>query len=885
MNFRRRFRPASRSADDIRRDVDDEFAFHLATRAEALEREGLSPDAARTQAAAEFGDRTAGHAACVSQDARAERRRRLAVVFGECQQDVRYGARILLRSPGFAVAALATLTIAIGANTAVFSLVNALLLKPVPVAEPDELLRIQTGQRTVSWPVFQALRERTAAFDDIVAFSTEFVSLGDPGSTRGTIGEAVSRNYFATMGIGAARGRTLGAADAGLQHVVLSDRTWRVYFNADESIVGRRITLDHRPFEVVGIMPPLFRGLTPPGFMRAFWVPIEAMPSHRRRLEDPAAASFEIVGRLRDGVSAGQAAAAVRVAVEQIRRDDPRVPESITSVSLAPVTGLAQFRGVGVMMPVFIFVAMLMVLAAFVLLIGCANIAGLLIGRAAARRQEIAVRVALGAGRGRVIRQMLTESLLLAVAGGASGILLAAWLTGFVHVALEQLPYAFEFDLTVDWRIFGYTMLVSVLAAVVFGLAPARGAAHADVVSALKDDPVSGRRQRGRQLLIVGQVAACGVLLTWAMLFSRSLINVTAVDPGFDQQGVLLAEVVLGLPPDAAAEQRVARFRQLQETVEAMPSVRSAGFSWAVPLALSSRESFSVFLDGDERGSRGRRVVSNRLTPGWFDALKIPVLAGRDFTWNDKTGTPEVAIVNQMLAQRFWNGDAIGQRLRFTGRRDQQHDVRVVGVVGDSKYWTLGEDPEPAVYLPVAQDAFVSDDLTMHIRTSNAEVTAKALGHATLRVAPAGFVQFRAMADATAVSMMPARVAAAVTAAFAGIAVLLATLGIYGLVSYTVVQRTREIGVRKAIGAGTGDILRMVLRGSLRVTGIGLLAGFAVAAAGAPLIASLVVGVSPVDPVTLGAAAALVACSVVAASAGPALRAARVDPLRALRNH
>jgi predicted permease len=618
--------------------------------------------------------------------------------------------------------------------------------------------------------------------------------------------------------------------------------------------------------------------------MRAFWVPVDAMPSRRARLEDPAAAGFEVVGRLRDGVTAGQAAAAVRAVTEQIRRDDPRVPESITAVTLVPISGLEAFRGVGAMLPVFLFVAMLMLLAAFVLLIGCANIAGLLIGRAAARRQEIAVRVALGAGRQRLVRQLLTENLLLAIAGGAGGILLATWLVGFVPLALEQLPYPFEFDLAVDWRILAYTLLVSAIAAVTFGLAPARRAVRADIVSALKDDAVSGRRQRARQWLIAGQVAACAVLLAWALLFSRSLINVANVDPGFDHQDVLLAEVVLRLPPDAGAEQRLTRFRELQESVEAMPFVRSAGYSWAVPLALSAREGFPVRLDGDEPGSRGRPVVSNRLTPGWFEALNIPLLAGRDFTWHDDLGAPGVAVVNQTLAKRFWNGNAIGQRLRFTGRRDQQHEVRVVGIVADSKYWTLGEDIEPAVYLPVAQDASVSDDLTMHIRTLNAEATAGALGQVALRVVPSGFVQFRAMEDATAGSMTPARVAAAVSAAFAGVAVLLATLGIYGLVSYSVVQRAREIGVRKAIGATTGDILLMVLRSSLRVAGIGLVAGFAIAVAGTPLIASLVVGVSPVDPLTLGAATALVVCAVVAASAGPALRAARVDPLRALRD-
>lgn len=303
MTFRRLFRPTSRSTGDIRRDVDDEITFHLEMRVEELRREGLDPAAARARASAEFGERTTAIPSLLARSTQVERRRRIGRLWSELRQDVRYGARLLLRSPGFSLAAIATLTVAIGANTAVFSVVNALLLKPVPAAGADRLLRVHAGQRSASWPVFEALRERSGAFSEVIAFATEVVALGEPGATRRSIGESVSSGFFPTLGVGAARGRTLGEGDRGLQHVVLSDRAWRVHFHADESIVGRRITLDHRPFEVVGVMPPLFRGLTPPGFLRDFWVPVDAMPSHRRRLADPGAASFEVVGRLRDGIT------------------------------------------------------------------------------------------------------------------------------------------------------------------------------------------------------------------------------------------------------------------------------------------------------------------------------------------------------------------------------------------------------------------------------------------------------------------------------------------------------------------------------------------------------------------------------------------------------
>ena len=881
MKFRRLFRHGTRTDEDIRRDLDDEVASHVAMRADALEREGLSADEARTRAAAEFGNIAVRLPALEADGRRIERRRRLTRLVAELWQDTRYGLRLLGRSPGFSLAAIATITIAVGANTAVFGVINALLLKPLPAEDPDALVRIETGEPSASWPLYEALRERTDSFVDVAAFSTAVLALGEPGATRRVIGEAVSTNYFSLLGVEAMRGRTLGADDRGLDHVVVSERAWRLHFAADEGIVGRVVTLDRRPYVVTGVMPALFRGLAPPGWTRDFWIPIASLPVNRRRLDDPTAAAFQLAGRLKEDVTAAQALASTQAAFVQARRDDPRLPESTRPPSLQPLSGLAPFRGVGAMVPLFLFLGVVSLLAALVLVIGCANIAGLLYSRSAVRRQEIAVRIALGAGRGRLVRQLLTESLLLAFAGGMGGIVLAAWLTGAVHLATAQLPFPLEFDLGLDWRVFSYALGVAAIAAIAFGLAPARRASRTDVVTALKDDAVSGRRQRARQVLVVAQVTACSVLLAWALLFARSLTNVTSVNPGFDTEGVLLAEVSVGDAVALPRDEREARFMRIQEAAVALPQVESAGLAWAVPLTLSSRESFGVFLEGDERGTRARPVMANRLTPGWFDTLRIPILAGRDFTWHDRAGSPEVAIVNRTLAQRFWQGEAIGKRLRFTGRRDARHDVQIVGVVGDSKYWTLGEEIEPAVYLPIRQ-ADLGDDLTLYIRTSNAEATARAVGQAMQRIAPDGFVEFETLSDATAVALMPARVGAAVTTAFAGMAVLLATLGIYGLVSYTVAQRTREIGVRKALGATTGNIVWMVLRSSLTLGGIGLLVGLAVALVGAPALAGLVVGVSPTDQATLALAMLLVGSIVIAASIGPAFRAARVEARTAL---
>jgi predicted permease len=881
MKWRRLFRHPARTAEDVRRDIDEEMAFHLAMRTDALEREGLSREAARARAASEFGDIANRQVALETDGRRIEQRRRLSRFLSELLQDTRYGLRLLARSPGFSLAAIATITIAVGANTAVFGVINALLLKPLPATDPDALVRIEPGDPAASWLLYETLRERTGAFVDIAAFSTEVLTLGEPGATRRVIGEAVSQNYFPLLGVEAMRGRTFGPDDRALDHVVLSERLWRLHFGADEEIVGRAVTLDRRPYVVTGVMPALFRGLAPPGWTRDFWIPIESLPAHRQRLSDPTAAAFQLAGRLKDDVTAAQAMGSTQADLAQARRDDPRLPDPTRPPSLQPLSGLAPFRGVGAMVPLFLFVGMVTLLAALILVIGCANIAGLLYSRSAGRRQEIAVRIALGAGRGRLVRQLLTESLILAIAGGMGGIVLASWLTGAVHLATAQLPFPLEFDLATDWRVFSYALAVAAVAVIIFGLAPARRASRTDVVTALKDDTVSGRRQRARQVLVVAQVTACSVLLAWALLFARSLTNVTSVHPGFETDGVLLADVSVGETATLPRDEREARFMRLQEAAVALPQVESAGLAWAVPLTLSSRESFGVFLEGDERGAQGRPVMANRLTPGWFDALRIPIVAGRDFTWHDRAGSPEVAIVNRTLAQRFWQGAAIGKRLRFTGRRAARHDVEIVGVVGDSKYWTLGEQIEPTVYLPIRQ-ADLGDDLALHIRTSNPEATARAVGQAMQRIAPDGFVEFTTLSDATAVALMPARVGATVTSAFAGVAVLLAALGIYGLVSYSVAQRTREIGVRRALGATTGDIVWMVLSSSLTLGGIGLLLGLALALLGAPALAGLVVGVSPTDQATLALAMLLVGSIVIAASVGPALRAATVEARTAL---
>jgi predicted permease len=876
MKYRRLFRLPTRSPKDIEREIDDEFTFHVQMRAEALEKEGLSAEAARARAAREFGATATAKRRLTVTDASSERRRYATRAAAEFRQDVAYAARLLTRSPGFSLVAIVTLAVAIGGNTAVFSIVNTVLLKPPAVASPDEVVRIRAGESRMAPVTFEELQRRVGSAVEITASSTDVVLLGEPGTGTRLMGNRVAANYFSLLGVRAVIGRILLPSDTSTDLVVLSERMWRVHFASDPSIVGRRVLLDGRLHEVIGVMPRGFNGLAPPGWVREFWTPLDA--ARQRRDITPA---FEVIGRLEPGMTISQADASLRTALAQIRRDIPALPESIVQVRVDPISGPSALRGLGALGPVFVFLGLAALIAALILVIGCANLAGLLLGRAVARRQELAVRAALGAGRGRLIRQLLTESLLLAAVGGAAGVLLAVWLTGLVPYALAQLPFPLEFDLSLDWRVLTYALVLSIATAVAFGLAPARRAARADLVAALRDGAPEGRRQRLRQALVVAQVGVCAVLLVWGLMFARSLGNVASVHPGFDPAGVLLADISFEDDREIPREDRERRIRELQTRVADLPFVQSVGGAWAVPLALSAQESFPILLDGEQAASRGHQVMANRLSPGWFRTLRIPLIAGRDFTWEDRPGRPPVAIVNQTAARRFWNGQALGRRLKYAGRRDTFYEVEIVGVAADSKYWTLGEEIEPAIYLPFQQGE--GSGVTLHARTSNPREAAQRIAQELQRLAPKAYADFKPMDEATAVAVMPARIGAVVTSAFAAMAILLSTMGVYGLVAFSVAQRTREIGIRRAVGATSLEIMRLVVGGTLRLVLLGLCGGLLLGILGAGALGSLMVGVSSSDPWVIGAATLLILAAALVSSVLPALRASRVEALIALR--
>ncbi|HEX8211214.1 MAG TPA: ABC transporter permease [Longimicrobium sp.] len=798
-------------------------------------------------------------------------------------RELRLAGRSLLRSRLFALVSIATIALGIGATTTVFSLVNALLLRPLPIAEPGRVVGVQEtlrgmrsmsmGYSAVSYPRYVAYREASAGiFSGLAAQRYEEMSLRATGQAQVLTGVVASGNYWEVLGVRPALGRFFTGPDEKEQLAVISHHLWQTRFGGDPGVVGRTVHLDSRPLSVVGVAPKEFGG-TLVGGVADVWVTLGAAGIGRANeaINSNPGASLILFGRLRPGMTQERAGAALKVAAARVPLEEPNA--RVLDVRLEPLTGVPG----DMRMPVAGFMGLLLATALFVLLIAGTNVAGMLLARAVARRREMAIRLAVGATGRNLVRQLLGESVLLFLLGGGAGVVLTIWLTRMLSSMQPPFPTRIAFDLRPDPRVLGFALALALLTGVAFGLMPALQASRTDVLSGLKDGGTreGARRGRLRSGLVVGQLALAMLLMLVAGLFARTLQHSLSADPGFVADDVAVARV--DLEPHGYDRARGEAFqRRLLERVAAAPGVRSATLADFAPMSGNVR-SEELRLPGKKDAIT---VSIDAVDPGFFATLQIPLRAGRVFTDADRAGAPPVVVINQTLAQRLWPGaSALGRTVRL----GDGPPVEVVGVVANGTYERFGERPVSFLYRPVAQN--YSPGVTIMARADRGagaalEAIRRELQGMDANVAPEQAMPLTSMIG---VSLFPQRIAAFFIGGFGVLGLLLACIGIYGVLAYQVGQRTREIGVRVALGARAGDVVRMMVRHGFKITALGAAIGVVMAVAATRLLSSPLYGVSATDPLTFTAVPVLLLAVALVASWLPARRAARVDPMVALR--
>jgi len=860
---------------DVERELDEELRFHIEKQVEHNVARGMNSDEALRAALATFGRVQNIKEEC--RDARGVR------PVEDMLQDLRYGVRKLLKSPGFALVAIMTLALGIGANTAIFSVVNAVLLRPLPFERPEELVKVygtrasrSSFSRPHSYLNFNDLRAQNQTFEALAAYTGSSSALSGADAPEQITGVVSSGDIFHVLGTKPLMGRLLEAGDerpGGSNAVVISHGLWQRRFGGDPHIVGRVIRLDGLDREIVGVTPAdfSFEFVTSPA---DFWMAIDpAQGPYKSR----GSIFLDVIGRLKSGVSVEQAGADLGVVWSRLEQQYQDANAGV-GVRLAA----AQEDLVGDVRPTLL---VLLGAVGFVLLIACANVANLLLARAARRSREIAVRSALGAWRGRIVRQLMTESLLLAFAGGLLGLLFALWgvriLSAFVP---ENVPRFGE--TSIDLRVLGFTLAASVVTGFLFGIAPALQSSRFDLNEALKDGGRGGTDGRGRKrvrsLLIVSEVALSLVLLVGAGLLIKSFFKLRNTDPGFDPAHTLTASLSLAPIRYDTDEKVVDFFRLLDERVRAMPGVESVGAVTPLPLS-ENAYSFSFEIVGQPPlpPGQGNSASARFVTPDYFRAQGIPLREGRVFNDADKAGAPKVIIVNEAFARRYLPGvEPLGQRLKL-GLNSIEGEI--VGVVGDIRGSRIATPAAPEYYVPNALVG--STDMTLVIRTKGdpASLTPALRQAVTEMDKDQPLYDVRTMDSLVARSVARQRFSMTLVGVFSVLAMMLAAVGIFSVMSFLVSQRTHEIGVRMALGARQRDILSMVVRQGLVLTLVGVCVGLSGAFALTRLMSGLLYEVSATDPFVYGGITVLLAVVAVLACYVPARRATKVDPLIALR--
>ncbi|MDD5541912.1 MAG: ABC transporter permease [Acidobacteriia bacterium] len=805
-------------------------------------------------------------------------------------QDMRYAIRMMMKSWGFTLVAVISLALGIGANSTIFSWVKSILLRPLPgVSDVGRLVLMAERSRSMeftstSYPDFKDFQKNAAAKVDLAAYTMEPIGLNSGERTDRVWSEPVSANYFDVLGVKPVLGRGFQPDEdlkpGGAPVTVLSYGLWAGRFSSDPQIVGKTISLNDHPFTVVGVTPKDFYGSFV-GLSMDLWIPIAmqaTMNSREGMLNERGSHWMLVFVRPKSGVSMTQAQTTLQTIGAELSKQYPKTNAG-RSLSLLPIWK-APFGGTMIFRPVLIILSLVV---GVVLLIACANVANLLLARSVGRRKEIAIRLSVGANRLRLVRQLLTESTLLALLGGAAGLLLVRWGTQLLGTFSPPASLPIHLVIETDTRVVLFTFIISVLTGLLFGLVPALQASNPRIVGVLKDETAHFGRARGharmRNMLVVVQVALSLILLIAAALFVEGLRKAQTIDPGFDPNHVLAAS--FDLRPNGYNSERGKIFeRNLLERVQAIPGVQSASLIRHLPLGFTGGSSNSVAIDGYTPKPNEEVVIEmNWIGPNYFRTMHTKVLQGREFLPADESSTQRYIIINETMARRYWSGrDPVGTTLRIGSTNCQ-----VIGVVQTGKYQSLNEEPIPYMYLPVSQ--FYQSDATLLVRGAGDPAAYISSIREVLRSMDPGLALFDIvrLTDYMNVPLFASRMAASFLGLLGFLALVLATLGLYSVLAYSVAQRTHEIGIRMALGAKRWDVLGLVARHALSLTAIGIVIGLAGAFGVMRFARNLLYGVNPADPLTFIGLSLGLCLVAILACAVPAQRATRVDPLVALR--
>jgi len=812
--------------------------------------------------------------------------------------DLCYAWRMLIKSPGFSIVAVLALGLAIGANTSIFSLFNGVMWRPLPVKDPQQLVVVATKQRGLDFPIplsypdFQDYRQLKAVFSDMIGYVPDPVNLQAGGRPTRAWAELVTGNYFSMLGLEAARGRTFAADEGWVPGkdalIVLSYKYWQTRFGGNPDIVGRSVQVNKHPFTIIGVAPERYHGayyfLEPD-----FYIPVTTMslldPKSADDLNKRGATYLRVLARLQPGMTPTQALAAAQPTDRRLAQEFPESHKDM-SLLVIPELNARPEPGLGAFMSKAVWV--FMSLAGLVLLIACANVANLILARANGRRKELAMRFALGASRGRMIRQLLTESVLLALCGGIAGLVFARWAAmALMSIRIPTDLPLHLFDLRVDWRVFAFSFLVALITGIVAGLMPALQAHRTDLADTLKVGGRSGGGSTGhhrfRNALVVAQVAVSLLLLACAGFFIRSFQNSANVDMGFRVDHTLMMSVDLGL--QGYSEERGQQFyKQISDRVKSLPGVRDASFAAYIPMGYEN-DIVNVYPDGQpvDNKSSAETSFNNQVQPDYFRAVGVHVIKGREFTEADSATAPKVAIVNETFANKIWPGqDPTGKIFRT---EKDGPAIQVVGLTRTGKYTFLYETPQLFVYFPVAQRYVAAATLMVYSQDDPLRLVGPVRDQIQQLDGSLPVFDVNTMEAHVEYGkpLLPARLGAMLVGAFGMVGLVLATVGVYGVVSYSVSQRTHEIGIRSALGAQRRNVLGMVLKQGMTMALIGTAIGIVLAFLLFRGLHSVLYGVASTDLVTLAAVSSLLLAIAFVASYIPALRATQVDPVVALR--